>query len=401
MPTLEYDETGQLKPPIGLQSPNEPADNREKTRFEWNDAVGNKVKKDIIVFKHGTVEELLLWKNSIENVLNEQGVTGTTNIISTFNRVLGNPAKNHYNNGVQQARHAEDRRVATEAAAGRAAVTNYTNTHAAGLQAIGQMIFPDEAYTAQRTWLQLTVRKPIDMTIRAFVFRIETINDYLPAFPTTSGQVAVALNEMELTELIWRAIPRKWQVRLHDKRIKRHNMTRSQFIAEIETIQAVEMQTKALEKRNKGPRAAPESSHRDKDPQAGASVNKRKTNKHKRKKTNGPTGQGSPPDDHNKHYCLRHGWNPSHVTDKCKVLIAEADKLKRQHAAGSKESRAKTRATYHGMVEKDLNALIDERIAEKNNKKSTKSLKFSSLKEARKYIAACKNDNSSSSSDSE
>ena len=157
MPTLEYDETGQLKPPIGLQSPNEPADNREKTRFEWNDAVGNKVKKDIIVFKHGTVEELLLWKNSIENVLNEQGVTGTTNIISTFNRVLGNPAKNHYNNGIQQARHAEDRRVATEAAAGRAAVTNYTNTHAAGLQAIGQMIFPDEAYTAQRTWLQLTV----------------------------------------------------------------------------------------------------------------------------------------------------------------------------------------------------------------------------------------------------
>ncbi len=89
------------------------------------------------------------------------------------------------------------------------------------------------------------------------------------------------------------------------------------------------------------------------------------------------------------------------MTDKCKVLIAEADKLKRQHAAGSKESRAKTRATYHGMVEKDLNALIDERIAEKNNKKSTKSLKFSSLKEARKYIAACKNDNSSSSSDSE
>ena len=44
--------------------------------------------------------------------------------------------------------------------------------------------------------------------------------------------------------------------------------------------------------------------------------------------------------------CLRHKWNNTHVSDECKVLIAEADKLKRQHEAGSKESRGKTREDY-------------------------------------------------------
>ena len=101
-------------------------------------------------------------------------------------------------------------------------------------------------------------------------------------------------------------------------------------------------------------------------------------------------------------YCLRHGWQSTHVTDDCKVLIAEADKLKRQHAAGSQESRAKTKTMHHKMhhnlLEKDLNALIDERIgAMTKGKKKEKSVTFASLKDARKYLEDNKNKEDSSS----
>ena len=85
------------------------------------------------------------------------------------------------------------------------------------------------------------------------------------------------------------------------------------------------------------------------------------------------------------------------------MLIAEADKLRRQHDAGSAESRKKVRQGYQKMAEKDLHALIDERVAAatKSTAKKGKSLTFASAKEARKYLASLKNGDSDSSSDSE
>ena len=150
-----------------------------------------------------------------------------------------------------------------------------------GLRAFTLIIFPDKAYSAQRTWMTLIVRKPLEMTIRSFMYRIEQINEYLPHFPGAPGQPAVKLNEMELIELLFRAIPRKWQLRLKDKGIKRHQISRTEYVAEIETVQAVEMQQKLLDK--KGQKTKPELSHRDKKLQAGAAAKKRKTNKHKQR----------------------------------------------------------------------------------------------------------------------
>ena len=59
MKTFEYDENGYIKPPIGFNLPNDQI-NKETMRFEWNDAIGNKVKKNITVFNQGLVEKLLL-----------------------------------------------------------------------------------------------------------------------------------------------------------------------------------------------------------------------------------------------------------------------------------------------------------------------------------------------------
>ena len=85
--------------------------------------------------------------------------------VSAYNRVLGNPAKNHYNLAIQIAQQAKDRRVKAIIDAGGQATANYTSLHGKGLMGMVKHIFPNKAYTAQRTWLQLTVRKPLEMTI--------------------------------------------------------------------------------------------------------------------------------------------------------------------------------------------------------------------------------------------
>ena len=82
------------------------------------------------------------------------------------------------------------------------------------------------------------------------------------------------------------------------------------------------------------------------------------------------------------------------------MLIAEFDKLKRQHEAGSNESRGKTREDYKkvSFSKKDLHALIDERIGSKKSQGFT----FASLKDAKKYLEKHQNeiefDNDSSDS---
>ena len=55
-------------------------------------------------------------------------------------------------------------------------------------------------------------------TIWEFVYRIEKINAYLKDFPVEEGQMATPLNDLELKELMFRAIPKKWHLKLKEKR---------------------------------------------------------------------------------------------------------------------------------------------------------------------------------------
>ena len=154
---LEYSNNGHLIPPVGLTMIKLDPNKNKSTRFKWSNAIGNKRKKDVVVFKHSKVEELLRWKEAIDNVMEEQKVKSPVNIIAAFNRVLGNSAKNHYNLGVTKGKRNKDEKVAAAVAQGDTATPNYNNTHIKGPNLLGKIIFPDEAYAAQRMWLQLTV----------------------------------------------------------------------------------------------------------------------------------------------------------------------------------------------------------------------------------------------------
>ena len=73
MPKLEVDKNGNLKPPIDLEMANDtPTEKTPTTCFEWDDAVGNKVKKDVPVFRTGIMKTFLKWQDTINSVIKEQ-----------------------------------------------------------------------------------------------------------------------------------------------------------------------------------------------------------------------------------------------------------------------------------------------------------------------------------------
>ena len=76
-----------------------PKEKTPTTRFEWDDAVGNKVKKDVPVFA-GSVETFLKWQDNIDGVIKEQKLTTADQKIAHYKRVLKNPTHNHYNNSL-------------------------------------------------------------------------------------------------------------------------------------------------------------------------------------------------------------------------------------------------------------------------------------------------------------
>ena len=73
MPHLEYDDNGHLIPPVGLTMVELELNKNKSNRFEWSNAISNKIKKDVVVFKHSKVrsknfyngkrQSIMLWRN--------------------------------------------------------------------------------------------------------------------------------------------------------------------------------------------------------------------------------------------------------------------------------------------------------------------------------------------------
>ena len=156
---------------------------------------GNQVKKTVVVFQKGSVKLLIKWQETIEQLLADQKMTNLGDKINAFNRFLANLAKNIYNNGVQQHLLFEESRVAEKRRTETTATADLSQSHNMGMNALGQITFPAEAYTIQQNWLQLHVRKPLEMTVRSFQFCIEEINTMLLQFPGDRGQKAVSLTK--------------------------------------------------------------------------------------------------------------------------------------------------------------------------------------------------------------
>ena len=102
-----------------------------------------------MVFGKGSVELLIKWRESMEQLLTDQKVVVIANKINAFNRVLSNLSKNIFNNGIQQFRLLEEAQAREAQITDPTAAPDYGQSHNMGMNALGQITFPSEAYTIQ------------------------------------------------------------------------------------------------------------------------------------------------------------------------------------------------------------------------------------------------------------
>ena len=72
------------------------------------------------------------------------------------------------------------------------------------MEAVGKHVFPAQAAKLQKRYLRRFVRKPMGMTSRMFVARVQELNNYLPHPPShvLVGEPIQKLDDDEIIDLL-------------------------------------------------------------------------------------------------------------------------------------------------------------------------------------------------------
>ena len=247
-------------------------------------------------FRSGTAEDLLIWLKNLNKVFVGMNVTNGPGQYAMARRVLQGDALSAFERAV--------------AANGNETVEHLKKC----LTALKKHVFPLNSYQRQRHYLNRGVRKPKDWTVREFMTRLSELNDYLGDFPDPNDKVkAKKFEDHEIADIASNAIPNSWR-----KAMAMHNFdplihTATEFTQFCERIQFAEGISPHKET----------SSHTESSTgKSGGKVRAAKApNKKKRTATNASK------------WCELHHTD-THDTGECKVLLAQAKKMRGTWEAG-------------------------------------------------------------------
>ena len=209
---------------------------------------------------------------------------------------------------------------------------NETNDHFTQcLRDLTAHIFPQRCLQAQKCFMRRYMRKPIGMKMRSYVARVRELNSYLPDFPPFGANQS--MDNDELIDLLFFGTPNSWrrQFLLQDFDPVDHTINDLvQFCERLELVEEDPSQQKVPRK---------------------TETSTTKTSKKRRGRTS--SEKEEPKEE--KQYCLLHSLC-SHMTDDCRVLKAQAKKLKsasntQKSKDGSNNKHGKTREELHTIVE--------------------------------------------------
>jgi hypothetical protein len=302
----------------------------------------NSATHDLIVpyFSMGTPEEWLRWKRDLGRVLQGQNVTTGPGKYNMTRRLLEGDALAAFN-------------------AAAAMHGNETNDNfLACMRDVTTHIFPARALQMQKRFMRRFLRKPAGTKTREFVARVNEINEFIREFPTVNGEAATPLPEDEILDLLEFGVPNSWQKQFLMHQFDPQAHTVMEFVEFCERIEATEDPTDG----------------RKNDKAHDVSKNKKSEDKQKSKRKFNDDNKG------NGKYCLVHG--PGHDSHECKLLGAEAKRLKRafeeknnnkpHENANNKKTIWRKRIEEGNFSQDEINA-IAERVAEiKKNEKTKK-----------------------------
>ena len=290
-----------MEPPIALERP-------VKKELEKGDYLTYKLRNDpsdpqspgydltIPYFRDGTPEQFLRFRKNLQKVFAGQNVTDGPNMFTIGRRLMDGDALSHFENFVT----AE-------------ALTQTVNNFNRAMEAVGKHVFPAQAAKLQKRYLRRFVRKPMGMTSRMFVARVQELNNYLPHFPSqVPGEPIQKLDDDEIIDLMEFGVPRSWQKKMEEHNFDSTNTTIGEFLAFCERMERIEQMDTA---KSGGGRPDQGGGRAGK---ANDSNRKRKADVAALKSNKGEKNS----------FCLYHGENNTHSTDQCYLVKKEVRLMK-------------------------------------------------------------------------
>ena len=245
-------------------------------------------------FQSGTPEEWLKFLQNLERVFLGQNLTTGPNKFSMTRRLLVGDSLSHFDRKAETFKDDNGNPVETEA--------NFKSS----LRAVTETILNKKALLTQKRYMRRILRKPKDMTTRMYCARFAELNKYLESFPPyREGQ---SLPDDEVLEHLEFAIPNSWQKQMVLQGFNTLEHTMEEFI---EFCERLEFSEDIYDSSHVGQKANTKTGAKGTDSKqsSGNPSLKRKLDK----------------------YCLYHGNNSTHITDECKVLKAQAEKMAKAH----------------------------------------------------------------------
>lgn len=169
-----------------------------------------------------------------------------------------------------------------------------------------ETILGKKALLIQKRYMRRILRKPKDMSIRIYCARFSELNKYLKSFPPFQGSTQYLPADKVLEHLEF-AVPNSWQKQMVLHRFNALENSQIEFVEFCERIESSEEiydSTHLSQKTN----TKTGDNNTGSKVSAGRPFSKRKLDK----------------------YCMYHSNNSAHVTDECKVLEAQEERMTAQ-----------------------------------------------------------------------
>ena len=191
-----------------------------------------------------------------------------------------------------------------------------------GLSALDKRVFPQNAAALQMKYLLRFARKPLEMSAQQAFDTMCQYNEYLNDFPdleitkpdgTIEKKKPTPLPREILIICLEGGLPKSWDKYLIEQGVNSVITPEHEFLATLERKEAIE----AIENTNKGQKA-----------KSGDADSKKKGAVSSRSTSGAASAAGKKKNSHGQQQksCALHG--PGHSTDECKVLMAQAEKMK-------------------------------------------------------------------------
>ncbi len=265
-------------------------------------------------FSTGTPEEWFKFRRDLDRVFTGQNLTTGPQQCAMVRRPLDGDALTKFNESATA--------TGDETLPNLSAVLGAVTTH----------VMPQRALAHQKRCMRRFMRKPLSVTARSFVARVNELNTHSSDFPPFNENQAPPQDE--IVDILEFAIPNRWRNQATSQGFDIMIHTPTEFVEFCERIELVETNEEKSPGENSNKEKATETSHK---------------RGFERKSED---SEGSAKKD-----CLPHGENCGHTTDECKVLKSQADKMKAtyktQSPSGKKawKKREETDATVQAVMQ--------------------------------------------------